>query len=191
VNAAGFDLHATLTQKLGVKAPLVNQVEFNLRLAKRGQEVRWWYWIDVDRDRTVVRLSFDGNVSANKDKMAEAMLHQAQSDEYQKGFYRFLRGTEFDPGAEISEAIDRIETGLTALLNKPAAPKPGGQPPSGGSGSKKPPPQPPPGAKKQPPSPPPASSSAKKQAQPQPRSKGAAKKQKPASASSGKKPNRK
>jgi hypothetical protein len=111
----GVDLHASLVGK-GNAPGHINQVEFVIRQPekeggkKRETSVRWWYWIKLlDGD---VRLAFSGNVGNGSD----AAVKQAQSDENEQAYVRFLAGTPIDPGAQIARAVDALERGLTRKL---------------------------------------------------------------------------
>jgi hypothetical protein len=109
----GIDLHASLVGKSNDNG-FINQVEFVIREVERdkGKErktsVRWWYWIKLLDDE--VRLAFSGNVGGG----ADAAIRQAQSDENESAYARFLAGTGLDPGTLIADAVAALERGLTA-----------------------------------------------------------------------------
>jgi hypothetical protein len=125
-----LELHASLTQKDPVKSPRVNQVEFVMRMKQRedggkdrGSSVRWWYWMNVDAEQETVRLQFDGNVGGDAsklvgEKLAEQKKRQAQSDENETAYSRYLLDSGFDAAAEMTRMVRQLEAFLTGEIAK-------------------------------------------------------------------------
>ncbi|WP_246608647.1 hypothetical protein [Paenibacillus agaridevorans] len=125
-----LELHASLTQKDPVKSPRVNQVEFVMRMKQRedggkdrGSSVRWWYWLNVDAEQNTVRLQFDGNVGGDAsklvgEKLEEQKKRQAQSDENETAYYRYLMDSGFDAAAEMTRMVRQLEAYLTREIAK-------------------------------------------------------------------------